>query len=220
MALRPLAAHLAAEIAAHDWSDAHARLDRAGHRRDTDTKAGSKVLTDEEVGFVRTNVMWVTAQVLGYLDSTFDVHEYAQACGVPENIRLSRGRPSGAIDAGLRTIRVNDGEPGDGQNRYDVPGGALSPTVRAVTNSPDAAQCGEVRMRENNAAVADFVRLLAPRTKVIMEFGGTAWGEGYVRDLVTRGPWRVVVWETFRTLDKPYTITDRNGRDYLEVRLW
>lgn len=105
--LSRLATEFAAEIAHHDWSDAPWRLDRAGHQRHTDTNRREQVLTDNETDRVRTNVMWVTAQVLKHLDPNLDLHEYATACGVPNSITHRKdGSKSGAIEAG---IRFNDG---------------------------------------------------------------------------------------------------------------
>lgn len=105
--LSRLATEFAAEIANHDWSDAPWRLDRAGHKRHIDTHTTSQVLTAEEADSVRTNVMWVTAQVLKHLDPNLDLHEYATACGVPSSITHRKdGSKSGTIDAG---IRFNDG---------------------------------------------------------------------------------------------------------------
>ena len=101
--LSRLAAEFAAEIRGHDWSDAPWRIDRAGHQRENDSKKGPEVLDERETGLVRTNVMWVTAQVLLHADPNLDVHEFAEACGVPTRIvRNSDGRPSGAILNGLR----------------------------------------------------------------------------------------------------------------------
>jgi hypothetical protein len=102
MALSRLAREFAAEINYHDWSDAPYRLDRAGHQRDHDkSKATSQQLTTAETDKVRTNVMWVVAQVLGHADPNFDVFEFAEWCGV--NTKTSAGRPrSGHIPAGLR----------------------------------------------------------------------------------------------------------------------
>lgn len=102
MALSRLAQQFAAEIAQHDWSDAPYRIDRAGHSRDGDTpaKRSQEVLTTDETRRVRMNVMWVTAQVLGYNDPNFDVYEFAEACGI--DTRNSRGGRNGVIDAGLR----------------------------------------------------------------------------------------------------------------------
>ncbi|MEU2147905.1 MULTISPECIES: hypothetical protein [Streptomyces] len=56
------------------------------------------------------NVMWVTAQVLGYQDPNFDVYEFAAACGVETMTRS--GRLNGGIEAG---VRLHDG-------RYMRPG--------------------------------------------------------------------------------------------------
>lgn len=115
MALSRIAQQFADEIALQDWSDAHSRLDRAGHSREVD-RTTSAQLTPDETDAVRTNVMWVVAQVLLYNDPNFDPHEFAEAAGVPASIRLtSRGKPSGAIDHGLRQ-RQSTGEvsqPGD-----------------------------------------------------------------------------------------------------------
>lgn len=82
MALSRMAAEFAAEIKLHDWSDAPWRADRAGHSREFDTNRGATQLSQGETDTVRMNVMWVTAQVLGYNDPNFDVCEFAKACGV------------------------------------------------------------------------------------------------------------------------------------------
>jgi hypothetical protein len=101
--LSRIAQEFAAEIANHDWSDAPYRLDRAGHSRADDTNRGPRVLSPDEADHVRTNVMWVTAQVLLHADPNLDPHEFAEACGVPRRITHNRdGRPSGGITAGLR----------------------------------------------------------------------------------------------------------------------
>lgn len=117
MALSRLAAEFAAEIQNHDWSDAPYRADRAGHDRMIDTKAhGTPVLDAQGTALVRTNVMWVVAQVLGHADPNFDPLEFAEAC----DVRL----PPGVIHAGLRvdidrryarpgTWDYGDGEPAD-----------------------------------------------------------------------------------------------------------
>lgn len=100
MALSRLAAQFAAEIKQHDWSDAPFRADRAGHRNDFD-RSRSPQLPPVETDTIRMNVMWVTAQVLGYNDPNFDVYEYARACGV--NTSTPSGHPnSGVIRFGLR----------------------------------------------------------------------------------------------------------------------
>lgn len=111
MALSRLAREFAAEIRQHDWSDAPWRRDRAGHDRVHDTNRGTKVLSEHETDAVRTNVMWVTAQVLAHADANFDAYEFAEACGV--DTRTRRGVTSGVIEAGLRKDR-------DG--RYHRPG--------------------------------------------------------------------------------------------------
>lgn len=96
MALSRLAREHAAEIANHDWSDAHYRLDRAGHRRELDSPQGDyQPLTVKEAHCVKVNVMWVTAQVLAHADPNFDVNEFAQLCGVT-------GLSSGWLENGLR----------------------------------------------------------------------------------------------------------------------
>jgi hypothetical protein len=111
MALSRLAAQFAAEINQHDWSDAPYRADKAGHRNDHDRQPAPQ-LTQSETGTIRMNVMWVTAQVLGYNDPNFDVYEYARACGVDTS--TPSGRPnSGAIRYGLRI---------DGTGRFHRPG--------------------------------------------------------------------------------------------------
>ena len=105
MPLSRLAQQFADEIRQHDWSDAPYRADRAGHQRSDDAGPGrspAPQLTPGETDAVRMNVMWVTAQVLGYNDPNLDVYEYAEACGV--NTSTPSGRPrSGVINAGLRS---------------------------------------------------------------------------------------------------------------------
>ena len=101
MALSRIARNFAAEIRNHDWSDAPWRLDRAGHNRAADTKRGERVLDAVETLNLKTNVMWVTAQVLGYMDPNFDVYEFAEACGI--NTLTGLGRKDGTYSAGLRT---------------------------------------------------------------------------------------------------------------------
>lgn len=102
MALSRIARMHAAEIKNHDWSDAPWRIDRAGHQHSVDSqhKMSKQVLDDDETRRVRTNVMWVTAQVLAYMDPNFDVYEFAEACGVDTKTRS--GRVDGSIAAGLR----------------------------------------------------------------------------------------------------------------------
>ncbi len=93
VALSRIAQMHADEIRNHDWSDAPYRTDRAGHNRASDTNPTLQ-LDSDQTARVRTNVMWVTAQVLAYNDPNFDVIEFADACGVE--------RGSGWIKAGLR----------------------------------------------------------------------------------------------------------------------
>ncbi|MFD1347530.1 hypothetical protein [Nesterenkonia halotolerans] len=58
---------------------------------------------------IRTNVMWVAAQVLKHADPNLDLHEFAVACGVPHRITHNKnGAESGGITAGIRI----DGETG------------------------------------------------------------------------------------------------------------
>ena len=106
-ALSRFAREFAAEIAAHDWSDAPHRIDRAGHNREGD-RTQAEQLSPVETARVQTNVMWVTAQVLSYSDPNFDVHAFAFASGVPRSITHTKhGACSGVITAG---IRERDGE--------------------------------------------------------------------------------------------------------------
>lgn len=111
MALSRLAEEFAAEIRAHDWSDAPWRLDRAGHNRTADPKKPVEHLDPDETDRVRTNVMWVTAQVLLHADPNFSVEEFAVACGIPRRItHRTDGKFSGALTGGLR---IRDGLPAD-----------------------------------------------------------------------------------------------------------
>lgn len=111
-ALSRLAREFAAEIANHDWSDAPYRLDRAGHSREVD-RTQTKALEPRETDLVRTNVMWVAAQVMSYSDPNFDVHAFAAACGVPRSItHTKRGAVSGGITAGIREREGNVCIPG------------------------------------------------------------------------------------------------------------
>lgn len=112
MALSRIAREHAAEIRNHDWSDAPWRADRAGHQRGDDRshRMSEHVLTKDEADCVRTNVMWVTAQVLAYQDPSFDVYEFAEACGV--NTRTRSGRRDGSIEAGLRGRESRYARPG------------------------------------------------------------------------------------------------------------
>lgn len=108
MALSRIAQEFADEIRNHDWSDSPWRLDRAGHDSAHDRGAPSHApLSLEEADNVKTNVMWVTAQVLFYQDPNFSVGEFAVACGVPRRVtHRSDGKFSGGLSNGLR---VKDG---------------------------------------------------------------------------------------------------------------
>lgn len=118
MALSRLAEAFAAEIRNHDWSDAPWRADRAGHDRSRDSNKGEWQLQPHETETVRLNVMWVTAQVLGYMDPNFDVYEFAEAAGV--DTRTSRGERSGHIRYGLRQVDGRYSRPGT----WDAPASA------------------------------------------------------------------------------------------------
>ncbi|MFG1659135.1 hypothetical protein ACGFIY_21640 [Micromonospora chersina] len=110
-----LAQQFADEIRQHDWSDAPYRADRAGHRRQDD-RTPSPQLEPTQTDILRMNVMWVTAQVLGYNDPNFDVYEFAEACGVKTTTKS--GNRDGGISAGLR--RFSDGgyaQPGTWSDR-------------------------------------------------------------------------------------------------------
>lgn len=216
MTLSPLAAHFAAEIAAHDWSDAPYRIDRAGHQRDHDRdKAGDTVLRPDQTDSVVTNVMWVVGQVLAHEQADFSIHEFAEACGVSAGIRLrSNGSPSGTVEAGLRTVGN-----ASGGTRYAMPGASLMPTVRVATTQAgiEAAQCGEVRVRADHGNLHWNLSRLTPRAHVLTTFEGMAYGEGFIRRVDLRGDWYVVVWEDFWTLDRPFPCTAPNGsRNYAD----
>ena len=125
--LSRLAREFAAEISSHDWSDAPYRFDRAGHQRYWDSRATDGQLEPNETDNVLLNVMAVTAQVLRNLDPNLDVHEFAEACGVPRSRRLnSNGKPSGVITSGLRWNHDQPGVP--------LPPGA--PLQRVVMHCP------------------------------------------------------------------------------------
>lgn len=113
MAMSRLAREFAAEISNHDWSDAPFREDRAGHHREHDRGwENAPRLSDQQTMSVRTNVMWVVAQVLLHADPNLDPYEFAEACGVKTTTRSGRPR-SGHITAGLRH---------DHQGGYAAPG--------------------------------------------------------------------------------------------------
>lgn len=144
MALSRLAREFAAEISYHDWSDAPFRLDRAGHQRDHDGhRATPEQLDSAQTDKVRTNVMWVVAQVLGHADPNFDVYEFAEWCGV--NTQTTSGRPqSGHIAAGLRRSHAADAidRPGDPEIWDEAPSG----DIPAPDTRPD--QVGTAAQRE------------------------------------------------------------------------
>jgi len=100
MALSRTAREFAAEIKLMDWSDAPYRLDRAGHRRDDDTRRSKLQLAKAETDRLASNVVLVVAQVLSYGDPNLDLDEFAAACGV----ELS----SGELHYGLRFTQEGD----------------------------------------------------------------------------------------------------------------
>ena len=102
--LSRLARKFAAEIRYQDWSDAHTRLVRAGHRREHDpVSVNSEQLGETGTDAVRTNVFWVVAQVLKHEDPNLDLYEFAAACGVPDDyVHLRNRRQNGMITAGIR----------------------------------------------------------------------------------------------------------------------
>lgn len=110
------AREFAVEICSHDWSDAPYRLDRAGHDRRLDSRPSADCLSVEETDRLRTNVVWMVAQVLKHEDPNLDLWEFAAACGVPRSItHRSNGSPSGTISNGLRwndTAMTSAAEPG------------------------------------------------------------------------------------------------------------
>jgi len=110
--LSEIAREFADEIALHDWSDAPWRPDRAGHHYSDDDGSPKQTeqLDPEHADNIRTNVMWVTAQVLISHDPQLDLYEYAVACGVPERlIHGQDGARSGIVPNGIR--RGADGTP-------------------------------------------------------------------------------------------------------------
>lgn len=110
MALSRIAQMHADEIRMHDWSDAHTRLDRAGHNR-VDDRSTSEAFDETQTRNVRVNVMWVTAQVLAYNDPNFDVVEFASRCGIT-------GLGKGWLENGLRGSNGTFQRPGT--TEYDV----------------------------------------------------------------------------------------------------
>ena len=110
--LSRLAQEFADEIANHDWSDAPYRLDRAGHSREHDSYSTTKVLSDRETDAVRTNVMWVAAQVLLHADPNLDPHEFAAACGVSADHPQQRRSQERRDHGGLRRSNGKAAPPG------------------------------------------------------------------------------------------------------------
>lgn len=112
MALSRRAQKHADEIRAHDWSDAPFRADRAGHKREDDSRssADSPQLTDTQTGVLKLNIVWVTGQVLASDDPNFDIYEFAEACGVATS--TSRGQKNRGIEYGLRVIKGRPCVPG------------------------------------------------------------------------------------------------------------
>ena len=103
--LTRLEREFAAEIRSHDFSDAPYRLDRAGHQRTAESlsKRAQKELSPGESDYVRTNVMWLAAQVLKHENPGLDLHEFAAACGIPRSItHRTNGKQSDVIRYGLR----------------------------------------------------------------------------------------------------------------------
>jgi hypothetical protein len=116
--LSRLAFEFAAEIANHDWSDAPFRVDRAGHNREHDSKRPNEALSTAETDCVRTNVMWVTAQVLLHADPNLDVHEFAEASGIPRRFtHTNAGTPSGFVTAGIRRVDGRVCHPGTWESK-------------------------------------------------------------------------------------------------------
>lgn len=189
MNLSSLAAHFAAEINAHEWSDSPFRFDRAGHRRDHDGhKRTAHTLEERQTDLVKANVAMVVAQVLGYVEGeNFDAHEFVYYAGVARDIRLnSRGQRSGGIDAALRT---QDGS-------YDTPGSTLT-LVMHDAHSLDDAMAGVLKAPEEDPLH------FAPRTTVRLRWNGQTYGEGVVSVVDSRHGWKVVVWDRYANWSVP-----------------
>ena len=112
--------HLAAEIRAHDWSEAPYRATGTAHAPTGDGSGdgspGSAAprLSPEEAERVRVNVMWVVAQCLGYEDPEFNPDAFAEAAGITRDYRCTPfGGRSAIVREGLRV--GTDGS-------YDTPG--------------------------------------------------------------------------------------------------
>ncbi|MCR5977479.1 hypothetical protein GDN83_06950 [Gordonia jinghuaiqii] len=190
MTLSFLAAHMAAEINAHDWSDAPYRFDRAGHRREKDTpsRRSGLALTADETQLVKANAAMVAAQVIGYLEGeSFDPHEFALMAGVSREIRLTaRGQRSGSIDAALRKDN----------GCFDTPGSTLR-HVDGLAYSLEDAMAGVLRFPEGDA------HSLSARTSVTLFFKGQCYGHGVVSRVELRHGWQVVVWDRYTTYAIP-----------------
>lgn len=131
--LSRLAREFAAEIRQHDWSDAPWRIDRAGHDRQIDTKAGDEQLSPRETDNVRLNVAWVTAQVLGHADPNLNITEFADACGVLED-------RAGILKAGLRAWNGRYAKPGTydyDEDNTDPSSANDTPANAGTTSTPD-----------------------------------------------------------------------------------
>ncbi|OZC84852.1 hypothetical protein CH254_20960 [Rhodococcus sp. 06-412-2C] len=189
MTLSSLAADFAAEINAHDWSDATSRFDRAGHRRENDTHRGPDTLKPEQVDYVKVNVAAVVAQVLGYTEGEdFDPHEFFFYAGVARKFRLTNsGRQSGAVTAGLRISP---------DRRYDTPGSTLT-VVERDASSREEAMAGFLRVGEEDELD------LSPRDTVLLRFEGMIYGSGTVSRIEVRHTWKVVVWDQYDSYTVP-----------------
>ena len=189
MTLSPLASDFAAEINAHDWSDAAFRFDRAGHRREDDTHRGTEILRPDQVDYVKANVAAVAAQVLGYTEGeSFDPHEFFLYAGVARGFRLTgNGRRSGAVTAGLR---INPGL------RYDTPGSTLR-VVTCDAYSVDDAMAGLLRVGDEHELD------LTARNTVLLRFNGSIYGNGIVSRIEVRHGWKVVVWDQYNSYIVP-----------------
>lgn len=189
MTLSSLAADFAAEINAHDWSDATSRFDRAGHRRENDTHRGPDPLKPDQADYVKVNVAAVAAQVLGYTEGEdFDPHEFFFYAGVARRFRLtSSGRQSGAVTAGLR---INPGP------RYDTPGSTLT-VVKRDASTLEEAMAGFLRVGEEDELD------LSPRDTVLLRFEGKIYGSGTVSRIEVRHTWKVVVWDQYDSYAVP-----------------
>jgi hypothetical protein len=178
--LNRLAREFAAEISYHDWSDSPYRLDRAGHQREDESpgKRSDKQLSPKETEHVRTNVMWVAAQVLKHLDPNLDLHEFAAECGVPRRVtHRSSGAKSGAITYGIRWLEddVTAAPPG-------APLADLLGRYKAALTGANYIDVADLTEDAVNATVAQFVnphafpRVFNERTPVgaLREYLGAA----------------------------------------------